>query len=169
MVTFTCQVNGSLSLQWHGPLISQDPIVFSIDPAAPVVVSRSPLISQDQIIFSIDPAAPVVVSRSSFIATLTSITRSGSNSDFTSTLQVNASRRFARSDTTVECRNQLGVNESSRFTVAGITMLNIFSQMHIHFTIFWLHLIAVSASSWSSAHKILQLHVFCCSLELSLY
>ena len=107
MVTFTCQVNGSLVLQWHGPLISQDPIVFSIDPAAPVVVSRS-----------------------SFIATLTSITRSGSNSNFTSTLQVNTSRRFARSDTTVECRNQLGVNGSLRFTVAGITMLNIFSQMH---------------------------------------
>ena len=122
MVTFTCQVNGSLSLQWHGPLISQDPIVFSIDPAAPVVVSRS-----------------------SFIATLTSITRSGSNSDFTSTLQVNTSRRFARSDTTVECRNQLGVNGSSRFTVAGITMMNIFSQIDIHFTVFWLHLIAVSA------------------------
>ena len=67
-----------------------------------------------------------------------SITRSGSNSDFTSTLQVNASRRFARSDTTVECRNLLGVNESSRFTVASITMLNIFSQIHIHFTVFWL-------------------------------
>ena len=122
LATFTCQVNGSLVLQWYGPLISQDPIIFSIDPAAPVVVSRS-----------------------SFTATLISITRSGSNSDFTSTLQVNASRRFARSDTTVECRNQLGVNKSSRFTVAGITMLNIFSQMHIHFTLFWLHLIAVSA------------------------
>ena len=103
MVTFTCQVVGSLSVQWDSPLIRQDPIIFSIDPAAPVVVSRS-----------------------AFIATLTSITRSGTNSNFTSTLQVNSSRTFTRSDTTVECRNQLGVNESSRFTVAGIKMMNSF-------------------------------------------
>ena len=102
MVTFTCQVVGSLSLQWDSQLIRQDPIIFSIDPVAPVVVSRS-----------------------SFIA-LTSITRSGTNSNFTSTLQVNASRTFTRSDTSVECRNQFGVNESSRFTVAGITMMNSF-------------------------------------------
>ena len=107
MVTFTCQVIGSLSVQWHGPLVRQDPIIFSIDPAAPVVISRS-----------------------SFIATLTSITRSGSNSNFTSTLQVNSSRTFARSDTTVECRNRLGVNESSRFTVAGITMINSFNSLY---------------------------------------
>ena len=101
MVTFTCRVIGSLSLQWDSQLIRQDPIIFSIDPVAPVVVSRS-----------------------SFIATLTSVTRSGSSSNFTSTLQVNASRTFARSDTTVECRNQLGVNESSRFTATGITMMD---------------------------------------------
>ena len=118
---FTCQVVRSLSVQWDSPLIRQDPIIFSIDPAAPVVVSRS-----------------------SFIATLTSITRSGTNSNFTSTLQVNASRTFTRSDTTVECRNRLGVNESSRFTVAGITMMNSF-----RFTLsyFGSYLIVVSSLS----------------------
>ena len=102
MVTFICDVIGSLSLQWDSQRIRQDPIIFSIDPAAPVVVSRS-----------------------SFIATITSIARSGSSSNSTSTLQVNALRTFARNDTTVECRNWLGVNESSRFTVAGISVINI--------------------------------------------
>ena len=86
MVTFTCQVVRSASLQWYSPLIR------TTDP----VVSMPP-----------------------FTATLTSIAGSGINSNFTSTLQATASRRFARINTTVECRNQPGVNMSSRFTVAG--------------------------------------------------
>ena len=94
MVTFTCQVNRSFSLQWYSPLIRL--IVYTTRLDDPVVVSRSP-----------------------FIATRTSIARSGFNSNFTSTLQVTASRAFTRNDTTVECRNQPGVNMSSRFTVAG--------------------------------------------------
>ena len=94
MVTFTCQVIGSLSLQWYSPLIRL--IVYTTRLDDPVVVSRSP-----------------------FIATRTSIARSGLNTNFTSTLQVTASRTFARNDTTVECRNQPGVSMSSRFTVAG--------------------------------------------------
>ena len=57
--------------------------------------------------------------RNEWGANLTSIAGSGIFSNFTSTLQVTASRMFARSDTTVECRNQPGVNMSSRFTVAG--------------------------------------------------
>ena len=93
MVTFTCQVVRSASLQWYSPLIRQ--IVYNIRTTDPVV--------------SMPP----------FIANLTSIAGSGILSNFTSTLQVTASRRFARSDTTVECRNQPGVNMSSRFTVAG--------------------------------------------------
>ena len=94
VVTFTCQVNRSLSLQWHSPLIRE--IIYSTRLDDPVVVSRSP-----------------------FIATRTSIARDGLNTNFTSTLQVTASRAFARINTTVECRNQQGVSMSSRFTVAG--------------------------------------------------
>ena len=93
MVTFTCQVIGSFSLQWDSPLIS--PIIFTSNPVN-TMMSMSP-----------------------FIATLTSTTGSGFNRNFISTLQVTASRTFARNDTTVQCRNQLRVNESSRFTVAG--------------------------------------------------
>ena len=43
MVTFTCQVIGSLSLQWRSPLIHQ--IGFTTDPADPVSVSRPPFIA----------------------------------------------------------------------------------------------------------------------------
>ena len=93
LVTFTCQVVRSASLQWYSPLSRL--IVYNIRNTDPVV--------------SMPP----------FTANLTSIGRSGIFSNFTSTLQVTASRRFARSDTTVECRNQPGVNMSSRFTVAG--------------------------------------------------
>ena len=94
MVTFTCQVIRSASLQWRSPLIRL--ISFTTDPTDPVSVPRPP-----------------------FVATLTNIAGSGGNTNFTSTLQVTASRMFARINTTVECRNLLGVNRSSRFTVAG--------------------------------------------------
>ena len=93
MVTFTCQVIRSASLQWYSPLIRL--IVYNIRFTDPVV--------------SMPP----------FTANLTSIGRSGIFSNFTSTLQVTASRMFTRINTTVECRNQPGVNMSSRFTVAG--------------------------------------------------
>ena len=93
MVTFTCQVIRSFSLQWNSPLIS--PITFTSNPVN-TMMSKSP-----------------------FIATLTSTAGSGFNRNFRSTLQVNSSKAFARSDTAVECRNQLRVSESSRFTVAG--------------------------------------------------
>ena len=90
---FTCQVIGSLTLQWDSPLVPQIPF-----PAGSTVsTSRPP----------------------SFIVTLTGITGSGINGNITSTLQVNASTTFARNDTTVECRNLPGVTKESRFTVAG--------------------------------------------------
>ena len=92
MVIFTCQAIGSLTIQWDSPLIRQ--IVFSA-------------------------GSTVSTPRPPFIATLTSIAGSGLNTNITSTLQVNASRTFRRSDTTVACRNQLSVTEESRFTVAG--------------------------------------------------
>ena len=93
VVIFTCEVIGSLTLQWDSPLIPQ----ISFPAGSTVSTSRPP----------------------SFIATLTSIAGSGINSNITSTLQVNASRTFARNDTTVECRNLPGVTEQLRFTVAG--------------------------------------------------
>ena len=93
VVIFTCQVFGSLTLQWDSLLIRQ----VSFPAGSTLSTSRPP----------------------SFIATLTSIEGSGINSNITSTLQVNASRTFARNDTTVECRNLPGVTEGSRFTVAG--------------------------------------------------
>ena len=94
MVTFTCHVIRSATLQWHSPLIRR--------------IFYSTLIND-----------PVVVSRSPFIATRTSIARSGINSNFTSTLQVTASTVYAGGDTTVECRNQQSVSMTSTFTNAG--------------------------------------------------
>ena len=93
MVTFTCQVVRSLSLQWDSPLIS--PISFTSDPVN-TTSSMSP-----------------------FTATVTSTAGSGSNRNLTSTLQVTALSSLGRSDTTVVCRNQGRVNQTSRFTVAG--------------------------------------------------
>ena len=94
MVAFTCQVFGTLSLQWDSPLFPG--IIFPAGSTAPSSTLISP-----------------------FNATLTSIAGSGINTNYTSTLQVNALRRFRRNDTTVVCRNQLRVTEESRFTVAG--------------------------------------------------
>ena len=96
LVTFTCHVPRSIFLQWKSPLIRQTPIVFVSSFTALVSTSRPP-----------------------FIATLTSIAGSGINSNITSTLQVNASRTFARNDSTVLCRNLQGITEESKFTVSG--------------------------------------------------
>ena len=93
-VTFTCQVIGSFSLQWDSPLII--PISFTSNPVN-TTSSRSP-----------------------FTATLTSTAGSGFNRNFTSTLQVTALKSYARINTTVVCRNQVCVNQTSRFTVAGM-------------------------------------------------
>ena len=96
MVTFTCHVLRSIFLQWKNPLIRQTPVIFVTGFTAPVSFLRPP-----------------------FIATLTSIAGIGLNTNFTSTLQVNASKTFAKNQTTVQCRNQQHVTEESRFTVAG--------------------------------------------------
>jgi len=95
LVTFTCQVVQSVSLQWESLLISPS-VVFVLGSIAPLSVSRPP-----------------------FVAILTSIAGSGINTNFTSTVQVTASRTFARTNTTVVCLNQLRVSEESSFAVAG--------------------------------------------------
>ena len=95
MVTFTCHVLRSIFLQWNSPLIRQIPVVFVTGFTALASTSRPP-----------------------FTVTLTSIAGIGLNTNFTSTLQVNASRTFAKNQTTVQCRNHRRVTEESKFTVA---------------------------------------------------
>ena len=102
IVTFTCQIIRSFSLQWDSPLIT--PISFTSDPVN-TMSSMSP-----------------------FTTTLTSTAGSGFNRNLTSTLQVTALSSFGRSDTTVVCRNQLRVNQTSRFTVAGMYFCQTKSQ-----------------------------------------
>ena len=91
---FTCEVVRSNALEWNSPLIS--PITY---------VTRS--------------TAPISTSRPPFFATLSSIAGDGLNTNFTSTLQVNASRTFQQGSTTVECNNQRPDSKEANFTVAG--------------------------------------------------
>ena len=95
-MNFTCEVIGSIFLQWNSPRISGNPITYSTGLTAPISTSRPP-----------------------FSANLMSITGIGSNTDFISTLQVTASRAFQEADTTVECRNQQGESREATFTAAG--------------------------------------------------
>ena len=77
VVTFTCQEVRSVFLKWDSPFIHQTPIVFFVSGFT----------------------ALVSTSRPHFIATLTSIAGIGLSTNFTSTLQVNASRKFAKNYT----------------------------------------------------------------------
>ena len=81
IVLFTCQVIGSLYLEWNSPLVTS--ITYTVGDTPPAFMPRPP-----------------------FFATLTSVTRAGLNTNFSSTLQVNASRTFQRTDTIIQCRNQ---------------------------------------------------------------
>lgn len=94
LVTFTCEVCGSASLQWRNPRIN--PIIFLSSFTAPVVRTIQP-----------------------FVATLTSRVGSGFDANFISVLQVNASRNISESDATVACSNQRQVSYEANFTAAG--------------------------------------------------
>lgn len=94
LVIFTCKVTRSNSLQWNSPTISS--ITYVTSSTTPIFTSRLP-----------------------FFATLTSIAGIGPNTNFTSTLQVNASKTFQKADATVECRNQQQDSREASFTVAG--------------------------------------------------
>ena len=94
LVTFTCEVFGSSFLQWRNTLIN--PISFLSDDIPPLSVPSQP-----------------------FLATLTSRVGDGTNANFTSTLQVNASRNISQSDAAVECRNQQQDSDTENFTAAG--------------------------------------------------
>ena len=91
LVIFTCEVNGSLTLQWNSPNISENPITYTAGFTVPTTTSRPP-----------------------FFATLTSIVGNGANKNFTSTLQVNASY-----DTTVQCSDQQQESRKVNLTVSS--------------------------------------------------
>lgn len=96
-VTFTCQVVGSSILQWNSPSISNNPITY--------IAGLTP---------------PASTPRQGFLATLTSIAGGGANTNFTSTLEVTASREFPQNVTTVQCSNHREEDTmKANFTVAS--------------------------------------------------
>ena len=97
LVNFDCQVFDGFFLRWDSPLIT--PITYTSTRTAPFSTSSPP-----------------------FLATLTSRIGSGP-ANFTSTLQVTASRDLSNSDTTVECRNQASDSEQLNFATPGKTSM----------------------------------------------
>ena len=93
-MTFTCGVFGSSSLEWRGPLITQ----LTSYTAASI--------------------PPDILNRDPFTASLIEKSDSSVNLNFTSTLEVNASRMFLRDETTVMCLSS-NANRTDNFTVAG--------------------------------------------------
>ena len=95
-VTFTCRVFGSFSLEWRSPLITR---------TASFIASNS---------------FPRSLDRGPFTASLINVSTNGTftNANFTSTLQVTASRMIMRDATTVMCLSTTA-NETDNFTVAG--------------------------------------------------
>ena len=89
-VIFTCQVFGSISLEWRSPLITQ---------TTSYVVGDTP---------------PGTLDRNPFTASLINV--SGTN--FTSTLQVTASQMIMSNETTVMCLSTTA-NKTDNFTIAG--------------------------------------------------
>ena len=93
-MTFTCRVFGSSSLEWRNPLITQITSYIAID-TPPQILNRDPL-----------------------TISLISVTGTPLNANFTSTLQVTASRMIMRDETTVMCLSTTA-NKTGNFTVAG--------------------------------------------------
>ena len=94
-VTFTCRVFGSSSLEWHSPLINEE-IRYTVSSTPSVILNQGP-----------------------FTATLISVSGMNTplNANFTSTLQVTASRMITR-DANVMCLSTTA-NKTDNFTVAG--------------------------------------------------
>ena len=93
-VIFTCQVLESSSLEWRSPLITQ---------TTSYVASATP---------------PMILNRDPFTVSLISVSGTPLNANFTSALQVTASRMIMRSETTVMCLSTTA-NKADNFTVAG--------------------------------------------------
>ena len=94
-VIFTCQILGSISLEWRNLLIAQ-PVTYRTDDTPPETLNRGP-----------------------FTASLVSVSGTALNANFTSTLQVNVSRMIMRDETTVMCLSSIAESETDNFTVAG--------------------------------------------------
>ena len=94
IVLFTCQVFGSLYLQWNTPLVS---ITYTACDTPLAFISRPP-----------------------FLVNLTRNIGVGLNRNFTSILQVNTSRTFQRADTTIQCKNQQQDYVEANFLVSGV-------------------------------------------------
>ena len=95
-MTFTCRVIGSRLLEWRSPLITQQTLYVAVD---------TPLMS---------------INRGPFTIFLLSVSGTPLNANFTSILQVNASRTITRTETTVMCLNAASESETDNFTVAGM-------------------------------------------------
>ena len=95
-MTFTCRVFESSSLEWRSPLITQTTSYLAID------------------------TPPEVLNRDPFTASLNSVSGNNFNANFTSTLQVTASRMFMENETTVMCLSSTSENEVDNFTTAGM-------------------------------------------------
>ena len=93
-VVFTCVVFGSSSLEWRSPLITEQLVYTAID------MPRQ------------------ILSQGPFTASLINVSGTPLNFNFTSTLQVNASRVFMR-NATVMCLSSTLESEMDNFTAAG--------------------------------------------------
>ena len=93
-VTFTCRVFGSSSLEWRSPLITQI-TSYGADATPSMILNRDPL-----------------------SISLISVSGTPLNANFTSTLQVTASRTIQRASTLVMCLSTT-TNKTDNFTVAG--------------------------------------------------
>ena len=95
-MTFTCRVFGGTLLEWRSSLITA-PTLYAPGDTPPDIMNSGP-----------------------FTATLISVSYNATplNSNFTSTLQVTASRMIMRDATTVMCLSTTA-NKTDNFTVAG--------------------------------------------------
>ena len=95
LVTFTCRVFGSASLEWRSPLITL-PTSYRARDIPPGILNQGP-----------------------FTISLISVSGTTRNANFTSTLQVTASRSITRTDTTVTCLSGTLESGTDNFTVAS--------------------------------------------------
>ena len=94
-VIFTCRVYGSVSLEWRSPLITQPTSYLATD------------------------MPPRILNRGRLSISLINVSGIPLNANFTSTLQVTASRMIMRDSSTVMCLSGTLKNVTDNFIVAG--------------------------------------------------
>ena len=94
-VTFTCRVYGSVSLEWRSPLITQPTSYLATD------------------------MPPRILNRGRLSISLINVSGIPLNANFTSTLQVTASRMVMRDSSTVMCLSGTLKNVTDNFIIAG--------------------------------------------------